>query len=239
MPARSYDFAGLPVSSRISSSMRTKLPELHTTVRLSLTETNPLLQSSMSGWTSHKGSVTLALLPGDVKTPRRVDRLRNDLVKLKRWLERAATQGQLRVCYEASGAGYMLHRALHGWAYACEVIAPSLFPKCPPCSASTIGMTPPNYLGSIGRPNSRRSGFRPRPKRRCVTSCGAATFQRERSLKSRGGGRCGSCYSPRRFRSSAESCFFVKTLPVLASLNSVRMSFFFPWHRKQTSTDSG
>jgi transposase len=37
--------------------------------------------------------------------------------------------GALRACYEASGAGYVLHRALLEWGYACEVIAPSLIPK--------------------------------------------------------------------------------------------------------------
>ena len=74
------------------------------------------------GMDVHKESVTLALLPGDVRTPTRVDRLPNDLVKLKRWLERAATQGQLRVCHEASGAGYVLHRALHEWGYACDAL---------------------------------------------------------------------------------------------------------------------
>jgi transposase len=53
----------------------------------------------------------------------------NDLPELKRWLERVARDGELRVCYEASGAGYVLHRALQEWGVACEVIAPSLIPK--------------------------------------------------------------------------------------------------------------
>ena len=47
----------------------------------------------------------------------------------KRWLARVARDGELRACYEASGAGYVLHRALAEWGYACEVIAPSLIPK--------------------------------------------------------------------------------------------------------------
>jgi len=38
---------------------------------------------------------------------------------------------EVRACYEASGAGYVLHRALREWGYACEVIAPSLIPKRP------------------------------------------------------------------------------------------------------------
>jgi transposase len=42
-----------------------------------------------------------------------------------------ARDGELRICYEASGAGYVLQRALKGWAYACDVIAPSLIPKRP------------------------------------------------------------------------------------------------------------
>jgi transposase len=77
----------------------------------------------------HKDSITIAVLPEGAKTPTRVDRLVNDLPKLKRWLERVARDGELRVCYEASGAGYVLHRALQEWGVACEVIAPSLIPK--------------------------------------------------------------------------------------------------------------
>src|SRR5438874_435120 len=60
----------------------------------------------------HKESVTVALLPAEARTPTRVDRLPNDLVKLKRWLERTSGQGEIRACYEASGAGYVIHRAM-------------------------------------------------------------------------------------------------------------------------------
>ena len=77
----------------------------------------------------HKDSITVAVLPAGAKTPSRVERLPNDLPKLKRWLERAARAGELRACYEASGAGYVLHRAMQEWGVACEVIAPSLIPK--------------------------------------------------------------------------------------------------------------
>ena len=81
------------------------------------------------GMDVHKDSLTVAVLPVGAKAPRRVDRLPNDLPTLKRWLERVAHDGELRACYEASGAGYVLHRALTEWGYACEVIAPSLIPK--------------------------------------------------------------------------------------------------------------
>ena len=63
----------------------------------------------------HKESITIAVLPAGAKTPSRVDRLPNDLPKLKRWLERVARDGEIRACYEASGAGYVLHRALREW----------------------------------------------------------------------------------------------------------------------------
>lgn len=83
------------------------------------------------GMDVHKESITIAVLPAGAKTPTRLDRLANDLPKLKRWLDRVARDGELRICYEASGAGYVLHRAMVEWGYACEVIAPSLIPKRP------------------------------------------------------------------------------------------------------------
>jgi hypothetical protein len=92
------------------------------------TTTRPIIYLGMD---VHKESITIAVLPADAKTPTRVDRLPNDLPKLKRYVEPIARDGQLRVCYEASGAGYVLHRALTESGYACEVIAPSLIPKRP------------------------------------------------------------------------------------------------------------
>ncbi len=81
------------------------------------------------GMDVHKESITVAVLPEEAKVPTRLDRLPNDLPKLKRWIERVAQGGEIRACYEASGAGYVLHRALQAWGVACEVIAPSLIPK--------------------------------------------------------------------------------------------------------------
>jgi transposase len=83
------------------------------------------------GMDVHKESITLAVLPATAKSATRLDRLPNDAPKLRRYLERVARDGELRVCYEASGAGYVLQRALSEWGYACEVIAPSLIPKRP------------------------------------------------------------------------------------------------------------
>jgi transposase len=76
----------------------------------------------------HKDSITIAVLPATAKPPTRLERLPNDLPRLERFLDRAARDGELRVCYEASGVGYVLHRALRDWDYRCAVIAPSLIP---------------------------------------------------------------------------------------------------------------
>ena len=81
------------------------------------------------GMDVHKDSITIAVLPQSAKTPTRLDKLANDLPKLKKWIERIARDGEIHACYEASGAGYVLHRALAEWGYACDVIAPSLIPK--------------------------------------------------------------------------------------------------------------
>lgn len=77
------------------------------------------------GMDVHKESITIAVLPAGAKTPTRLDRLANDLPKLKKWLDRIARDGELRICYEASGAGYVLHRAIQEWGYACNVSAVS------------------------------------------------------------------------------------------------------------------
>ena len=79
----------------------------------------------------HKESITIAVLPAGATAPTRVDKLAGDFTKLRRYVDRLAVDGELRACYEASGAGYVLHRAMSDWGYACDVIAPSLIPTKP------------------------------------------------------------------------------------------------------------
>ena len=83
------------------------------------------------GMDVHKDSVTIAVVPAAASAPTRVDRVPNDLAKLHRYLRRLAEEGELHARYEASGAGYVLQRALTAWGIACDVIAPSLIPKHP------------------------------------------------------------------------------------------------------------
>ncbi len=60
------------------------------------------------GMDVHKDSITIAVLPALAKAPTRLEKLPNDLPKLKQWLTRVARDSALQSCYEASGAGYVL-----------------------------------------------------------------------------------------------------------------------------------
>lgn len=79
----------------------------------------------------HKDSVTAAVFRGLDPEPLRVDRLPYDLKKLRRYFQRLQAEGEVRACYEASGAGYVLQRSLKEWGVACELAAPSLIPRRP------------------------------------------------------------------------------------------------------------
>jgi transposase len=79
----------------------------------------------------HKDSVTIAAFRNRDPEPMRVDRLPNDHKKLRRYFERLTAEGSVRACYEASGAGYVLQRALADWGFPCELAAPSLMPTRP------------------------------------------------------------------------------------------------------------
>lgn len=91
----------------------------------------PTIPTIYLGLDVHKDSITIAVLPAGAPSPTHVDKLANDPTRLRRYLERVAAHGALRCCYEASGAGYVLHRLLRDWGYACDVIAPSLIPQKP------------------------------------------------------------------------------------------------------------
>lgn len=69
----------------------------------------------------HKESITIAVFRERESEPLRVDRVVNDDRKLRRYFERLGRDGEVRACYEASGAGYVLQRALTGWGLRCEL----------------------------------------------------------------------------------------------------------------------
>ena len=137
------------------------------------------------GMDVHKDSITVAVLPDDAPAPTRVDRLPNDLGKLRRYCERLAEQGELRACYEASGAGYVLHREMRQWGSACDVIAPSLIPIRPGVQRKhdTHDAVPLARLHRAGELTAVRIPSALEERVRDVVRC-RETFQRE-ILKSR------------------------------------------------------
>src|SRR5690606_30711895 len=143
-PSRSYDWAGPPVLRGLAPSHEPKSPEPPATIpRVAhLWRTSPclrLLRPSPAtsafrpiiylGMDVHTDSITIPVLPAGAKATTRPDGPPNDLPKLRKWIERVLRDGEIRACYEASGAGYVLHRAMEEWGYTCDVIAPSLIPK--------------------------------------------------------------------------------------------------------------
>jgi transposase len=78
----------------------------------------------------HQESITAAIVEGDGQQPQ-VLKMSGDLVKIRRLFRRLSKKGTVRACYEASGAGFVLHRVLTRDGYHCEVIAPSLIPRKP------------------------------------------------------------------------------------------------------------
>lgn len=83
------------------------------------------------GMDVHKDTVMVAVFEDRRSEPEVVQQLPNEPRKLRRCFERWAKRGEVRSCYEASGAGYVLHRDITEWGYDCEVIAPSLIPVRP------------------------------------------------------------------------------------------------------------
>lgn len=83
------------------------------------------------GMDVHKDTVMVAVLEGGAREPEVVKQLPNDDRRLKRFFERWSKRGEIHSCYEASGAGYVLHRTITEWGHTCEIVAPSLIPVRP------------------------------------------------------------------------------------------------------------
>jgi len=132
------------------------------------------------GMDVHKDSITIAVLPAGAKTPTRIERLPNELLKLKRFLDRLGREGELCACDEASGAGYVLHRALREWGYACDVIAPSLIPKRPGVQRKH-DRRDASELARLYRAGELTPAFPARRRSASATSCGVARRSSGRS----------------------------------------------------------
>jgi transposase len=80
------------------------------------------------GMDVHQDTVTVSVLAAGAEECEETRTLPHDLGKLRKYFARLSKRGEIRSCYEASGCGYVLQRALTGWGVSCEVIAPSMIP---------------------------------------------------------------------------------------------------------------
>jgi transposase len=78
----------------------------------------------------HQSRVTAAVLHEGSDRPHVVN-LPGEVNAVRKLMRRLSKEGAPRSCYEASGAGYVLKRALDRDGFHCEVIAPSLIPRKP------------------------------------------------------------------------------------------------------------
>ncbi len=98
------------------------------------------------GMDVHKDTVMVAVYADEAKEPEIVQQLPNDTRKLKRFFERLSRRGEIRGCYEASGAGYVLQRA----AGSQIRLEPALSRGADSARRATPYLTPAlSYQGSV------------------------------------------------------------------------------------------
>ena len=56
-------------------------------------------------------------------------RLTNNDTQIIKFMQKLFKQYELKICYEASGSGYVFQRKMRAQGWHCDVIAPSLVPK--------------------------------------------------------------------------------------------------------------
>lgn len=84
------------------------------------------------GMDVHKDTITLAAYEASGAEPIDTIRIANEERRVQRQFDRWQRRGyEIRACYEASGAGYVIHRLLTSWGHGCDVVAPSLIPTRP------------------------------------------------------------------------------------------------------------
>ena len=80
----------------------------------------------------HKETIVIAARKGNERSSWLTETtfvVADGLDKLRKFLKKLAKHGELRCCYEASGAGFVLHHQLEEWGVQCEVLAASLIPS--------------------------------------------------------------------------------------------------------------
>ncbi|MCP4153745.1 MAG: IS110 family transposase [bacterium] len=79
----------------------------------------------------HIKSVSIGVMIKGEKDMYDTVRLVNEDKVIKKYFKKVSKEFEIRICYEASGAGFTFQRTVKKWGYHCDVIAPSLIPKKP------------------------------------------------------------------------------------------------------------
>lgn len=112
---RNYDWAGprflRGLTHQVQTGVRATcdgdtavlLSHLHGDQPTSSSTTSSAVTTIYRGLDVHKESDTIAVLPEGATAPTRVERLPNDFVKLRRFVDRVQKDGEIRACDNASG----------------------------------------------------------------------------------------------------------------------------------------
>ena len=79
----------------------------------------------------HKDTIAMAVAEAGRQPARALGTVAHHVPRLLKALARLGAPHQVHIVYEAGPTGYGLQRALADKGYVCEVIAPSMIPRCP------------------------------------------------------------------------------------------------------------
>ena len=79
----------------------------------------------------HVKTITIAVYLKEEQKYLETIRLSNADKSISKYMKKLSHQFDLRICYEASGSGYVFQRKMQALGFHCDVIAPSLAPRKP------------------------------------------------------------------------------------------------------------
>lgn len=77
----------------------------------------------------HAKTVTISVYLNEEQKFLETTRLPNDDARITTFMKKLSKKYELKICYEASGSGYVFQRKMRELGLHCDVIAPSLAPK--------------------------------------------------------------------------------------------------------------
>ena len=79
----------------------------------------------------HVKTITISVYLPDEQKFLETTRLNNTDKGITKHMKKLSKQFDLKICYEASGSGYVFQRKMKALGFHCDVIAPSMAPRKP------------------------------------------------------------------------------------------------------------